>query len=341
MGKKYNDLAGKQFGRLTAIEPTAPHGKNASLMWVCKCECGGTAVVRGTDLVNGHTMSCGCYRKMQRAMPNGEMRLHRIWANMKQRCYNPKTRDYKNYGGRGISICDEWKDSFEQFFYWAMSNGYKNGLTIERRDNNGNYCPENCKWIVRSEQQRNTRRNRRFVVQGKEFTLTELCRIYGQPRSTIASRLANGMDIKTALKNGRNKMDNKLLELSDKLKELREQKSELDAKIKSVNEQIDGVTIEMIGIMTTDEITSFNRNGTTFSLVTTEYPSPEPERKGELWETMKANGFEDLFTINSQTLSATVKELISENGGVLPTWLEGLIKLAEKNTIRVSKSRKY
>lgn len=148
------------------------------------------------------------------------------------------------------------------------------------------------------------------------------------------------MDIKTALKNGRNKMDNRLLELSDKLKDLRMQKSELDLQTKGVNQEIENVMTEMIGIMTTEEVTSFNRNGTTFSLVTTEYPAPEPDKKGELWEAMKANGYEDLFTINSQTLSATVKELISENGGVLPEWLTGLIKVAEKNSIRVARSKK-
>ena len=135
-------------------------------------------------------------------------------------------------------------------------------------------------------------------------------------------------------------MDNRLLALSDKLKDLRLQKSELELQTKGVNQEIENVMTEMIGIMTTEEVTSFNRNGTTFSLVTTEYPAPEPDKKGELWEAMKANGFEDLFTINSQTLSATVKELISENDGVLPTWLEGLIKVAEKNTIRVAKSKK-
>lgn len=340
MAKRYNDLTNKQFGRLTAIEPTPSHGKNSAIMWVCKCECGNTAIVRGCDLVNGHTMSCGCYKKMQKAMPNGEMRLHRIWSNMKQRCGNPKSKDYENYGGRGIGVCEEWKDSFEQFYYWAMISGYKNGLTIERKDNDGNYCPENCEWITANRQQRNTRRNRKYIVQGKEFTLTELCRLYGQPRSTVESRLKKGTDLKTALKNGRYNLDNRLLELSDRLKELRLKKSELDLQSKGVNDEIDEVTTEMIGIMTTDEVTSFNRNGTTFSLVTTEYPSPEPEKKGELWEAMKQNGFEDLFTINSQTLSATVKELIAENDGVLPEWLEGLVKIAEKNSIRVAKSKK-
>lgn len=136
-------------------------------------------------------------------------------------------------------------------------------------------------------------------------------------------------------------MNTKLLELSDRLKELRTQKSDLEREVKGINEEIDGVTTEMIDLMTTEELTSFNRNGTTFSLVTQEYPSPEPERKGELWEVMKKNGFEDLFTINSQTLSATVKELIAANEGVLPEWLDGLIKIAEKNSIRVAKSKKY
>lgn len=136
-------------------------------------------------------------------------------------------------------------------------------------------------------------------------------------------------------------MNTKLLELSDRLKELRTQKGDLEREVKGINEEIDGVTTEMIDLMTTEELTSFNRNGTTFSLVTQEYPAPEPERKGELWEVMKKNGFEDLFTINSQTLSATVKELIAANEGVLPEWLDGLIKIAEKNSIRVAKSKKY
>ena len=136
-------------------------------------------------------------------------------------------------------------------------------------------------------------------------------------------------------------MNNKLLELSDKLRDLKTGKAELDTQLKSINAEIEDVTMEMIEIMTTDEVDNFSRNGMNFSLVTSEYPSPEPERKGELWEAMKANGFEDLFTINSQTLSATVKELMANNEGLLPVWLEGLIKIAEKNSIRVARSKKY
>ncbi len=339
--ERFNDLTGKQFGRLTAVQRLPPHGKNSALMWACKCECGRTAVVRGTDLVNGHTMSCGCYRQMHKVIPNSQLRLHRIWANMKQRCGNAKSKDYRYYGARGISLCGDWSE-FENFFYWAMSNGYKEGLTIERIDNDGNYEPANCKWIPAAKQQTNTSRTKRYSLYGKTFTLAQLCRIYGQSRSTVEARLKKGIPIEKALKqNRRYAMNTKLLELSDKLKELRTQKSDLESAVKGVNEEIDGVTTEMIDIMTTEELTSFNRNGTVFSLVTQEYPAPEPERKGELWEVMKANGFEDLFTINSQTLSATIKELIASNEGILPEWLDGLVKLAEKNTIRVAKSKKY
>ncbi len=337
---KSKDLTGKQFGRLTAIERLPPHGKSKALMWACKCERGGTAVVRGTDLTNGHTMSCGCYKSLQKNVPNGELRLHRIWANMKQRCSNPQTKDYRYYGGRGIQVCAEWQD-FEAFFYWAMSHGYKDGLTIERRNNDGNYEPANCEWIDAGRQHRNTSRSRRYVIHGKEFTLAELCRIYGTPRSTVEARLKKGIPIDRALKYGRNGMNNDLMVLSDRLKDLRTAKSELDAQVKGINEEIDAVTVEMINLMTTEELTSFNRNGTTFSLVTQQYPAPEPERKNDLWDAMKTNGYGDLFTINAQTLSATIKELMANNEGVLPEWLEGLVKIAEKNSIRVAKSKKY
>lgn len=338
---KINDLTGMQFGRLTAVEKLPPHGKNTAVMWLCNCECGGTAIVRGTDLTRGHTLSCGCYKQMRKTLPNSELRLHRIWQNMKQRCANPKNKDYRYYGGRGITVCDEWAE-FEPFFYWAMSNGYKDGLTIERKDNDGNYCPSNCEWITAARQHRNTGKTKKYTLYGKEFTLAELCRIYGQPRSTVAERLKKGIPIDDAIKKGgRNKLNNKLLELSDTLKLLKERKSELDAEAKKIEEEIDGVTTEMIGIMTTEELTSFKRDGTTFSLVVQEYPSAEPDRKPELWDAMRSNGYGDLFSINSKTLSATVKELMTENGGALPEWLEGLIKIAEKNSIRMTKSKKY
>lgn len=338
---RFKDLTGQHFGRLTALESLPPHGKNSARLWLCECECGGIAIVRGTDLTNGHTMSCGCYRKMKKAVPMSELRLHRIWSNMKQRCANPNKHDFKYYGARGITVCEEWRHDFWNFYHWAMLNGYKDGLTIERVDYDGNYEPNNCKWIKATDQQRNMRTNRAYEIFGRRFTLAELCRLYGQPRSTVTDRLDKGQPLLTALKkNGRYKLDNRLLELSDRLKELRDKKGDLEYEVKQVNGEIENITTEMIGLMTTDELSSFNRNGVTFSLVTQEYPAPEPERKPELWAAMKEQGFEHLFTINAQTLQATVKELIAENDGVLPTWLEGLVKIAEKNSIRLTKSKK-
>ena len=225
----FKDLTGQHFGRLTALESLPSHGKNSSRLWLCECECGKFAIVRGTDLTNGHTMSCGCYRKMQKAVPVSELRLHRIWSNMKQRCGNPNKKDFKYYGARGITVCEEWRRDFWNFYHWAMLNGYKDGLTIERIELDGNYEPSNCKWIKATEQQRNMRTNRAYEIFGHRFTLAELCRLYGQPRSTVADRLDKGQPILMALKkNGRYKLDNRLLELSDRLKELRDKKGDLE-----------------------------------------------------------------------------------------------------------------
>ena len=136
-------------------------------------------------------------------------------------------------------------------------------------------------------------------------------------------------------------MDTKLLKLSDRLKELRDKKSETEAELKSINERIDEVTSAMIEIMVSEELTSFNRDGTSFSMMVQEYPAAVPEEKEELYARMKEQGYEGLFTINSKTLQATVKELMSENNGELPDWLKGCIKVAEKSTIRLTKSKKY
>lgn len=133
--------------------------------------------------------------------------------------------------------------------------------------------------------------------------------------------------------------ENRMLELADMLAELKESKAATEAQLSAINTDIESVTDELIGLMTDAECPSFKRGGKSFSLVVTALPSPVPESKGELWEAMKANGFEHLFTINSRTLQGTVKELIEANEGVLPDWLDGLIRVAEKATVRVAKAR--
>lgn len=132
-------------------------------------------------------------------------------------------------------------------------------------------------------------------------------------------------------------MNETILEIADKYLEKREKKSELETQIKDVNKELESLEQELIGLMTDNEIDSFKRNGILYSVVTREFQSANPERKEELYLQMKQKGFEHLFTINTNTLSATVKELIAENDGKLPNWLEGLINQTEKQTIRIKK----
>ena len=164
MGKAL-DLNGKRFGRLTVLE-RAERGKWGEFCWVCKCDCGEVKTISGKNLISGRTQSCGCYRKevtakLAEQSPKGHLihgmsrsKLYRVFASMKDRCFNERSKSYKNYGGRGIIVCSEWL-KFEVFREWALSNGYMEGLTIERIDVNGNYCPENCTWIPLKDQQCN------------------------------------------------------------------------------------------------------------------------------------------------------------------------------------------
>lgn len=132
-------------------------------------------------------------------------------------------------------------------------------------------------------------------------------------------------------------MNETILKIADKYLEKREKKSELETQIKDVNKELESLEQELIGLMTDNEIDSFKRNGILYSVVTREFQSANPERKEELYLQMKQKGFEHLFTINTNTLSATVKELIAENDGKLPDWLEGLINQTEKQSIRIKK----
>ena len=126
-------------------------------------------------------------------------RLYDIWRGMKERCYRPKHLRFGKYGGRGISICDEWRNSFEVFEKWAINNGYNESLTIERIDVNGNYEPNNCRWATNKEQQNNKQNNRRITWNDETKTLAEWSEIVGIKKTTLKERLNAGWDVEAAL----------------------------------------------------------------------------------------------------------------------------------------------
>jgi len=150
------DLTGKKFGRLIVLKDggTRIYGGHERRMWLCKCSCGGIVSIVGTSLSNGNTKSCGCLLK-ERITKHGMSKTSefKVWTSMRDRCKNPKNCRYKDYGGRGISVCSRW-DKFESFF-GDMGNRPSSEFSIDRINNNGNYEPSNCKWSTRSEQQRN------------------------------------------------------------------------------------------------------------------------------------------------------------------------------------------
>ncbi|NCC68647.1 MAG: hypothetical protein EOM14_10745 [Clostridia bacterium] len=198
------DLVGQTFGRLTVVQ-RGENDRFGKARWICRCECGNEKVINSRTLMSGDTRSCGCLRaEMLKsiATTHGESasRLYSIWEGMKGRCYYPKHQRYARYGGRGITVCDEWLDKFEQFRDWALSHGYRDDLSIDRIDNDGNYEPSNCRWATNDEQMSNTSRSLLITYNGQTMTASHWAEAVGISYTTLISRITElGWSMEKAL----------------------------------------------------------------------------------------------------------------------------------------------
>lgn len=199
------NLTGLRFGRLTVIRETSERAADGGIIWECLCDCGKTCFVCGNKLTRkGHSQkrSCGCLQEeTHHTKTHGESKsvLFHKWTGMKDRCYNSAAKNYKYYGGEGITVCDEWRNSYEAFRDWALSAGYESGLSLDRIDPHGNYCPDNCRWVSLEAQQRNKRSNINVEINGDTKTLAEWARIFNMPYPQVWARINHGWDPQRAL----------------------------------------------------------------------------------------------------------------------------------------------
>lgn len=196
-------LEGKRFGNLTVIKET---GRNeyGDVLWLCKCDCGNNHIVKSVNLIHGYVKSCGCMRNQMISDANKthgktDTRVYNSWHCMKNRCYNANDEHFKDYGARGITVCEEWINDFQAFYNWAMSHGYKEGLTIDRIDVNKGYSPENCRWATAKEQQHNRRNTIYLTYNGETKSTPEWAEIVGIDPHVLRYRINAKWSTKRAL----------------------------------------------------------------------------------------------------------------------------------------------
>ena len=197
------DISNQRFGRLVAKEI---EGKNRyrHLQWSCVCDCGNKIIVSGTNLRNGMTRSCGCLQRetiknIRLTHGMSGSKISAVRGSMIQRCHNPNSKRYKYYGGRGITVCEEWLANPKSFYTWAVENGYKIGLTIDRIDNNKGYYPDNCRWVSHRENCMNTRSNRYVTLNNDTKTIGEWCKSIGMSHTAVYRRWKDGWSLEEAL----------------------------------------------------------------------------------------------------------------------------------------------
>ena len=196
------DLTNKEYGRLIVL--SLAYTKNGRTFWNCKCSCGNEKIILGKDLQNGHIRSCGCLRvetSRNRMTTHGatDSRLYNIWTSMKARCETSKKQKFiKDYQNRGINICAEWHD-FSVFQKWALENGYKDDLSIDRIDNNKGYYPENCRWADNFTQANNKRNNHWLTYNNKTQTIAQWSKELSIKYNALNERLRKGWSVERAL----------------------------------------------------------------------------------------------------------------------------------------------
>lgn len=220
------DLTGKKFGRLTVLKQEGKY-KNGAKLWLCICECGKEKHIAGTHLTNKKIRSCGCLlqettikrnKVEKRKHGKRNTRIYHTWRSMKDRCLNKNNDAYPRYGGRGIKICEEWLE-FIPFYEWAMANGYRDDLTLDRKDNDGDYEPSNCRWVTMKLQANNRRSNKKITYNNETKTIAEWADYLDLPYSRIEHRYSIGMPVEKILYKGNlledKKMSKKILTIFD------------------------------------------------------------------------------------------------------------------------------
>jgi hypothetical protein len=200
--------SGDKFGRLVVLKEIKQ--KNKSRYFLCKCDCGKTTERCIKALIKNSISSCGCYqnefnikpRYKQRSdnYPYLKSRLYSIWTDIKKRCNNTNTRAYKWYGAKGVKVCETWENDFINFMNWSIKNNYSDELTIDRINSNGNYSPDNCRWVSMLVQNNNKSSNRLIEFENQQYTMSQLSRLLGVKYTTLVSKLNKGLTVKEIIR---------------------------------------------------------------------------------------------------------------------------------------------
>ena len=210
--KRDSLMVGRRFGKLMVLR-RGENNSRGEARWVCRCDCGKETLVTTANLNSGNSKSCGCDRgiiKHGGVLKGKAERLYSVWLNMKNRCGNANAREYNCYGGRGISVCEEWSTSYDSFRRWALDNGYDSEAlfgkcTLDRIDNDKGYSPENCRWVSLKRQNNNRGNNRHLTIDGERMTVSQASEKYGIPYDRLLARLYYGWSDEDAVTKGKMK----------------------------------------------------------------------------------------------------------------------------------------